>query len=75
MSLPSKVERIKWELDMDASVPLSTAISTANEAMRVEPRGPLPEQVDRLLAVMGIALRSDNIGAPAVAPPATASTS
>ena len=64
MSLPSKVERIKWELGLDPGMPLSLAVTTANDVMRVEPSGPLPEQVDRLLVVMGIALRSDNINLP-----------
>ena len=61
MSIASKVERIKWELAMDPQTPLSAAIQQANIAMRLTPTGTLPEQVDRLLVVMGIALRSDNI--------------
>ena len=36
----------------------------ANQTMRLEPVGTLPEQVDRLLLEMGIALRSDNISLP-----------
>ena len=68
-SFNDRVERIKWELEMDPKTPLSTVVTKANEAMRLEPTGTLPDQVDRLLVVMGIALRSDNIGQPRVAPP------
>ena len=62
MTLAAKVERIKWELAIDVSLPLSKAIATANEHMHLPPEGTLPEQVDRLLVVMGIALRSDQLG-------------
>ena len=55
---------------MDPGTPLSAAIAQANQAMKLTPSGTLPEQVDRLLLAMGIALRSDNIAAPKVRPPA-----
>ena len=65
-NVASKVERIKWEMELDPNTPLVATVAQANKAMRLPADGTLPEQVDRLLVVMGIALRSDNIS-PAIA--------
>ena len=63
-NVASKVERIKWELGLDPATPIGAAVLHANQTMRLEPLGTLPEQVDCLLIEMGIAVRSDNISLP-----------
>lgn len=49
LSMKQKVEQVLVHLGMDVSLPLATAVKRANEAMGMEPEGPLPAQVDRLL--------------------------
>ena len=52
-TMASKLARIKRELGIDASLPMAAALKRANEAMGVTGDGPLPAQVERLMAMLG----------------------
>ena len=53
-AISSKVERIKWELGLDPAMPLVKAIAHANETTNLTATGTLPEQVDRLVAMLSV---------------------
>jgi len=54
MSLTEKVQLIKAELVLQASLPMAAAILEANAQMGLVGEGPLPDQADHLLSVMGL---------------------
>ena len=69
-SIGSGVERLKFELGMESTVPLVSAIARANEMLNMTPAGSLPEQVDRLLAAMGVTSAPGSPSRPSIADPA-----
>ena len=63
-TIQEKLQRVRAKLELDDALPMVKAIEKANAAAGLTAEGPLPAQVDRLLA----ALHLDD-AAPAPAPP------
>jgi NAD(P)H-dependent FMN reductase len=62
LSLKQKLEQVLIYLGMDVTLPMATAVKRANEAMGISPEGPLPAQVDRLLAAARRAQGGGHVG-------------
>ena len=58
-TLKEKVTEIKKELSLDESLGMGAAIKAANEAMGIEGKGTLPQQVDKIVEAMGVDPRVD----------------
>jgi len=71
MTMAEKVGLIKLELSLPQATSMAGAVKQANDKMGIIGDGPLPSQVDKLLAAMGLPRASRPLPAPPAARPAT----